>query len=420
MKKLLCIAAVAALLVSTTTVISIAGDDKHAAQTRPDITIVIDGEETWFKSATGESIYPILYNDTTYLPLRSIGEIMGKNVNWDESTKTITISGQRTDYSDTSKKTNADRENIEIEVRDDFNIIIDGTKCTFKDANGKTVYPILWEGSTYLPIRSIGDIMGSSVGWNDDTKTVTLTSETTVTDADTFNQTAQTTTGTDGLITLDSAKAAAAKDAGAAVSDVTFIKAYKEYDDRRWEYEVDFVYNGYEYDYTINAQNGNIISKEIEAVYGATTGTSAAITQESAKAVALSDAGANESSITLIKSEKDYDDGVLEYKFEFLYNGYKYDYTINAQTGKIKDKEVEIDKSASSTTGDIGLEGAKSTAAADAGFTVSEVTFTKAEKDYDDGRLVYEIEFVKDRREYEYKISADTGKVIDKEVDYND
>lgn len=420
MKKLLCIAAVAALLVSTTTVISIAGDDKHAAQTRPDITIVIDGEETWFKSATGESIYPILYNDTTYLPLRSIGEIMGKNVNWDESTKTITLSGQRTDYSDTSKKTNADRENIEIEVRDDFNIIIDGTKYTFKDANGKTVYPILWEGSTYLPIRSIGDIMGSSVGWNDSTKTVTLTAGTTVTDADTFNQTAQPTTGTDGLITLDSAKAAAAKDAGAAVSDVTFIKAYKEYDDRRWEYEVDFIYNGYEYDYTINAENGNIISKEIEAVYGASTGTSAAITQESAKDVALSDAGANESSITLIKSEKDYDDGVLEYKFEFLYNGYKYDYTINAQTGKIKDKEVEIDKSASSTTGDIGLEGAKSTAAADAGFTVSEVTFTKAEKDYDDGRFVYEIEFFKDRREYEYKISADTGKVIDKEVDYND
>ena len=98
MKKLLC-AAAAAVMVISSTVVPAAGQEKYSAQTRPDFTIVIDGEETWFKSASGDSIYPILYNDTTYLPLRSIGEIMGRNVNWDEKTKTITLSGERDSYS---------------------------------------------------------------------------------------------------------------------------------------------------------------------------------------------------------------------------------------------------------------------------------------------------------------------------------
>lgn len=63
---------------------------------------------------------------------------------------------------------------MEIEVRKDFTIIIDGTEYKFRDANGNRVYPILWEGSTYLPLRSIGEIMGSNVDWDDDTKTITL------------------------------------------------------------------------------------------------------------------------------------------------------------------------------------------------------------------------------------------------------
>lgn len=415
MKKLLC-AAAAAVMVISSTVVPAAGQEKYSAQTRPDFTIVIDGEETWFKSASGDSIYPILYNDTTYLPLRSIGEIMGRNVNWDEKTKTITLSGERDSYGNTSKKVSAKKENVEIEVRKDFTIIIDGTEYKFRDANGNRVYPILWEGSTYLPLRSIGEIMGSNVDWDDDTKTITLKgTKTTVTDADTF-------TGTkdkDGYITEESAKRISAKDADAVFKDVNFLKAKKEYDDGKWQYDVEFIYEGYVFDYTIDAKTGKILSRKSEAAYGSSIGIDAKYTLDEAKKIALKDAGAKEKDVTYIKAEKDYNKGVLEYKIEFRYDGYKYEYKIDASNGKIISKETEKDKTDSSKD-DIGLEAAKKAAVADAGLKVSDVRFIKAEKDYDDGKVVYEIEFVKGGREYEYKISADSGRILDKDVDYDD
>ena len=70
--------------------------DMVAATISPDITIWIDGAERSFFSADGQQVYPLLCQDTVYLPLRSIGELMNKNVSWDQSALTVSISGTRT------------------------------------------------------------------------------------------------------------------------------------------------------------------------------------------------------------------------------------------------------------------------------------------------------------------------------------
>ena len=63
-------------------------------------------------------------------------------------------------------------------------------------------------------------------------------------------------------ITADEAKVAALKHAGLSEADVTGIIVDLDRDDGVLKYEVDFYSGGVEYDYDINAENGNVISAD--------------------------------------------------------------------------------------------------------------------------------------------------------------
>lgn len=56
-----------------------------------DIKLVVDGTEVALKDGAGNSIEPFLYNGTTYLPVRAVGEALGKEVNWDGNTNTVYV-----------------------------------------------------------------------------------------------------------------------------------------------------------------------------------------------------------------------------------------------------------------------------------------------------------------------------------------
>ena len=64
---------------------------------------------------------------------------------------------------------------------------------------------------------------------------------------------------------------------------------------------------------------------------------------------------------------------------------------------------------------------AKQIALDHAGLSFSDVQFVKTRVDRDDGRLVYEIEFVVKNgstvKEYDYEIDASTGKIVDYDYD---
>ncbi len=137
------------------------------AQLSPNISIVVDGTERTFYNVSGQEVHPITYNGTTYLPIRSIGELMGKNVNWDQSTLTVSLTSPRTaDAASGTPDGSASARQIAAELHPEYTITVDGTARTFSDANGKAVYPLLYNGSIYLPIRAIGQLMGRTVSWN--------------------------------------------------------------------------------------------------------------------------------------------------------------------------------------------------------------------------------------------------------------
>lgn len=56
------------------------------------IKLVVDGQKVEFgKDDNGNRIEPFIYNGTTYLPIRAVGEAIGKTVDWDGETKTVYI-----------------------------------------------------------------------------------------------------------------------------------------------------------------------------------------------------------------------------------------------------------------------------------------------------------------------------------------
>ena len=334
---------------------------KVTAELRPDYTIIIDGVERTFYSASGEEAQPMYYNGTSYLPLRAIGELMGKNVNWDQSTLTVTIAGPRqTTTTAGTPDTNALVERVSVEIRPDFTIVIDGTARTFKDANGAVVYPILYDGITYLPIRAIGEIMGKTVDWNQSTSTVTLSGGTAVTDADTFNPSGQSGTTTNptqpttpsntvvppstGDIGSERAKEIALSHASVNSSDAKFVYVKQDYENGRKVYEVEFYTSAnVEYDYEIDASTGQVVSFDYDAEYYTPVNQNQSgtqITEAKAKEIALSKvAGATASNI--VEFKLDYDDGRIKYEGKIIYNTMEYEFEIDAYTGTVLEWDAE-------------------------------------------------------------------------------
>ena len=53
------------------------------------IKIFIDGEELDPRDGDGEKVEPFIYNGTTYLPVRAVGQAVGKSVDWDGVEKVV-------------------------------------------------------------------------------------------------------------------------------------------------------------------------------------------------------------------------------------------------------------------------------------------------------------------------------------------
>ena len=243
----------------------------------------------------------------------------------------------------------------------------------------------------------------------------------------------------DTIVTSDigeeAAKSAAFRHAGVDAAKVYELEVERDIDDGRLEYEIEFKCGNMEYEYKIDAYTGAIIEKKTDTHTGhetvvvpATPEKTTDIGLEAAKATALMHAGVSAQNAVFTKSEIDHDDGVIEYEFEFIVGNIEYECKVNASGKVIKfetetiDHDDEHNETHHDTivTSDIGEEAAKSAAFRHAGVDAAKVYELEVERDIDDGRLEYEIEFKCGNMEYEYKIDGATGAILEHEADYDD
>lgn len=250
-------------------------------------------------------------------------------------------------------------------------------------------------------------------------------------------------------ITLDEAKNAALADAGLTAEDAVFTKAKLDLDDGLSVYDIEFHTDDFQYEYEINAADASVYSRSKEAVLaesdpapapesqssssrpadsqsGQSQPAAGRITLDEAKGKALADAGVDASAVTYTKAKLDYDDGDAVYDIEFYTSAREYEYEIDAATGAVRERSSEAFQGAagSGNSGNgstyIGVDKAKSIAVGHAGFALSDVQFSKAKLENDDGHTVYEIEFYQGDVEYDYTISAATGAVMEFDAERED
>ena len=256
-------------------------------------------------------------------------------------------------------------------------------------------------------------------------------------------------------ITIEQAKEIALKHSNLTSDEVSFIKAEKDMDNGIEKYDIEFYYNNTEYDYEINAANGEIINYDYDVENYNISGQQQSNTQQQsnnqqqqdihqpintsnisidkAKEIALNHAGLAANQVSFIKAEKDMDDGIEKYDIEFYHNNKEYDYEINAVNGQIISYDHDVENyniqspqqsnsqpqnnQQQTNTSNISVDKAKEIALNHAGLAANQVSFVKAEKDMDDGIVKYDIEFYYNNREYNYEINANNGSIMSYEQD---
>ena len=147
---------------------------------------------------------------------------------------------------------------------------------------------------------------------------------------------------------------------------------------------------------------------------------SAYIGVEAAKSAAFAHAGLDTSQVTMGEVDFDYEDGCMVYELEFYADGAEYEYDIDASTGAVVKSSREGGWSGGGGTGsggtvDRGEAAAQSAALAHAGVSQEQAESLRVKRDFDHGRVEYEVEFWVGATEYEYKIDGSTGAVLEQE-----
>lgn len=276
----------------------------------------------------------------------------------------------------------------------------------------------------------------------------------------------------------EKAKQAAISHAGASADKLTEYEIELDFEHGVMVYEVEFKYEGFEYDYEIDAITGAVLKSEKEpdddyvppqqpdTTQSEANNSSQAegsmaqtdnqpsqpnnnapqanhtpeqtapesqkpknsyISEAQAKNTAISHAGVSANAVTEYESELDREHGMMVYEIEFKCEGFEYEYEIDASTGAIVKNQKEQDddyvppQSGSQSSGGsrsyISEARAKEIAFSHAGVSADAVHKYEAELDEDGGMMIYEIEFEAGNYEYEYEIDAVSGSVLKYEWD---
>lgn len=159
----------------------------------------------------------------------------------------------------------------------------------------------------------------------------------------------------------------------------------------------------------ILANTANNKNEEVSTVGNASK--SKYISIDEVKNIVFKDSKVNSCKVTNLEIDYDYDDGIMVYDIEFIYDNIEYDYEVDATSGKILDREVENKKVNINTT-KIYLSKDKIKEIVLNKTKVSSYYDFEIEFEFKSGKAIYEVEFETKDREYDIEVDAINGSII--------
>ena len=177
----------------------------------------------------------------------------------------------------------------------------------------------------------------------------------------------------------DRAKEIALEDAGVAESDISRFQSSKERDDGRTTYEIQFSSGDTEYDYDINAENGDILSYDTETAGNGRSqiqsGTDTAGNTDTAQSQDDTQNSTQDNTQNNTQNNTQSNTGTTQ--------------TPNVQISEADAKAAALERVPGATEQDLRME-----------------------LEHDDGKYIYEGDIIYQQTEYEFEIDANTGNFL--------
>lgn len=138
--------------------------DNPSVNMSSDVSVILNGEKITFP----DGISPVIINDSTYVPLRSVFDKMGINVYWDQYKKTEKLNAQ----SITCTKNDTIVQFMRTFNESGSNVWTltkwQGTNTDSEDytrINITDLQPTIIGNSSYIPLRVVSEAFGAEIGW---------------------------------------------------------------------------------------------------------------------------------------------------------------------------------------------------------------------------------------------------------------
>ena len=230
----------------------------------------------------------------------------------------------------------------------DVEFVVNGVEYDYEtDAVSGTILSVDQEADNYRAAnQTAGTQAASQTSGNAASQKTTAQSNST---AQTANQ--GSTAQQNNYIGEQAAQDAALAHAGVSAQNVSFVRTKLDWDNGRWQYEVEFYDQGTEYDYSIDAVTGEVLGYDYDAEYYTANNNTAAtqtapgaqISAEDAKAIALAHAGVSAQDAQRMEMGFDNEHGRAVYEFEWRVGWTEYSCDVDANTGEVVGYSSEYD-----------------------------------------------------------------------------